>query len=174
MRRLLTLFAGVAAAATLASIGCAQGNPRGTSKLTVKGTTVSVEYGRPALKGRTSKELLAKLGAGEFWRLGADKSTTFKTTGDLTFGDAKVPAGEYSLWAKKEGENKWSLVFNKQHGQWGTEHDTSQDLATVPLTVETASQPAEQVTIKLQKQSGGGKLSIGWGDLALATNFTAG
>ena len=116
----------------------------------------------------------AKLGAGEFWRLGADKSTTFKTTGDLTFGDAKVPAGEYSLWAKKEGENKWSLVFNKQHGQWGTEHDTSQDLATVPLTMETASQPAEQVTIKLQKQSGGGKLSIGWGDLALATNFTAG
>jgi len=174
MNRLLTVFARTGIAAALATAACAQGNPRGTSKVTLNGTTASVEYGRPSLKGRTSKELLARLGSGEFWRLGADKSTTFKTSGDLSFGGVKVPAGEYSLWAKKEGEDKWSLVFNKQHGQWGTEHDPSQDLATVPLKAQTASQAAEQVTIKLQKQGSEGELTITWGDLGLSTAFTAG
>jgi hypothetical protein len=174
MKRLLNLFAGAALAASFAVAASAQGNPRGTSKLTLNGTTVSVEYGRPSLKGRTSKELLAKLGVGEFWRLGADKSTTFKTTGDLTFGGTKVPGGEYSLWAKKEAEDKWSLVFNKQHGQFGTEHDPSQDLASVPLKMETATNSAQQVTIKLRKQSGGGRVSIIWGDMELSANFTAG
>src|ERR1041384_7259694 len=124
MKRLLSLaFVVVVAAVCFARSALAQANnPRGTSKLTLKGTTVSVEYGRPSLKGRTVDSLLSRLGTGDVWRLGADKSTTFKTTGPLTFGDVKVPAGEYSLWAKKEGNDQWSLVFNKRHGQWGTEH----------------------------------------------------
>jgi hypothetical protein len=174
MKRLLSGCVDVVLCASLAMVACAQGNPRGTSKLTLNGTTVSVEYGRPSLHGRTAKELLARLGTGEVWRLGADKSTTFKTSGDLTFGGTKVAAGEYSLWAKKESEDKWSLIFNKQHGQWGTDHDSSQDAASVPLNVKTASKPAEQVTITLQKAGGGGEINIMWGDMKLTAGFTAG
>jgi hypothetical protein len=175
MKRLLLGLTVAVAAVSFATSTLAQANnPRGTSKLPLDGTTVSVEYGRPSLKGRSVDSLLSRLGPNDVWRLGADKSTTFKTTGPLSFGDAKIPAGEYSLWAKKEGADKWSLVFNKQHGQWGTEHDPAQDIASVPLKMENVGSSAQQVTITLRKAGAGGEILILWGNMELSTNFTAG
>ncbi len=170
MKRFLGAVIALAAVLTLAGAACAQGNPRGTAKLTVNGKTASVEYGRPSLKGRAVADLLNQLPAGEVWRLGADKSTTFETTGDLSFGDVKVPKGTYSLWARKEADKSWKLVFNKQHGQWGTDHDASQDLAAVPLK-ESKAANAEQVTIDLAKAGANGSISIQWGDMKLSTDF---
>ena len=159
-----------------------QRNPRGTAKLALDGKTVWVEYGRPSLQGRAVGRMLGgiksstpptttSLLAGDVWRLGADQSTTFSTTGELSFGEVKVPAGEYSLWARKEAENKWLLVFNKQQGIWGTEHDPAQDFAAAPLEETKASDSAQQVTITLAKAGDGGAISIQWGDMKLAANF---
>jgi len=167
MAVLSVLIVGCFAAAALA-----QGNPRGTSSITIKGKTVSVEYGRPSLKGRTTDDLLGRLPAGGAWRMGADKSTTFKTGVDLAFGDTNVPAGEYSLWMEKDGDN-WKLVFNKQTGQWGTEHNASQDFASVPLTTSKAAAPVEMVTLTLRKAGAGGTLTIQWGTLEAVAKFTA-
>ncbi len=146
-------------------------NARGTAKLALNGKNVTVEYGKPALKGRTVESLLGQLPAGQVWRLGADKSTTLTTTGDLKFGDTTIPKGEYSLWARKEADGSWKLVFNKQHGQWGTDHDAAQDLAAVPLKVEKAGKSAETVDIKLEKEGGAGEISIAWGTMELSANF---
>lgn len=159
--------------AAFAVSALAQGNPRGTSKLTLKGKTVSVEYGRPSLKGRSEDSLLGQLKAGDVWRLGADKSTTFSTGTDLAFGDVTVPSGEYSLWMQKQADNSWKLVFNKQHGQWGTQHDAAQDVASAPLKQSKASKPAEMVTITLAKAGSGGTISIEWGTLMVSADFTA-
>jgi Protein of unknown function (DUF2911) len=171
MKRSMVGMTGVAVFLALAGSACAQGNPRGKPELSLGGTKVSVDYGRPSLKGRSVQDMLSRLGAGDVWRLGADTSTTFSTTGDLMFGDTKVPKGDYSLWARKEADNSWKLVFNTQHGQWGTEHDDGKDLVAVPLKESKASAPAEQVTISLDKADMGGKITIQWGDLELATNF---
>ena len=156
-----------------AAAACAQAGPRGTSTLTIKGKTVSVEYGRPSLRGRTTDELLGKLPAGGFWRLGSNKAATLKTGVDLAFGDVTVPAGEYSIWMQRQDENSWKLVFNKQHGQWGTEHDTSQDFASAPMEVSKPSAPVEMVTLTLHKAGGGGTLTIEWGTLEAVASFTA-
>jgi hypothetical protein len=118
-------------------------------------------------------ELLEQLKPGDFWRLGANKSTTFSTAADLQFADVTVPAGEYSLWAERGEDNSWKLVFNKQHGQWGTTHDASQDLASVPLKESKAANSAETVTISLTKQGGGGVIAIQWGDMKLTADFKA-
>ncbi|MGO8736856.1 MAG: DUF2911 domain-containing protein [Terriglobia bacterium] len=171
MKRLLIAVLAMVAIVVVAQGAFAQGNPRGTAKINVGGKTVSVDYGRPSLKGRSADELLQQLKPGDFWRLGADKSTTFSTTADLQFGDVAVPNGEYSLWAAREADNSWKLVFNKQHGQWGTQHDASQDLASVPLEQTKASNPAEMVTISLAKQGAGGSIAIQWGDMKLRTSF---
>lgn len=171
----LKVLAGVASMAVLlaAQVGLAQRNPRGTAKLSLNGKEVSVEYGRPALKGRAVDELLNRLKPGDVWRLGADTSTTFSTAADLMFGDATVPKGDYSLWARKEADGGWKLVFNKQHGQWGTQHDAAQDLVAGALKQTKASEPAEMVTINLAQGAPGGVLTIQWGDLSLAANFRA-
>lgn len=173
MRKLFTAILGLAIFAALVPNATAQGNPRGTSKLTLNGKTVSVEYGRPSLKGRTASDMLNKLKPGGVWRLGADKSTTFTTATDLSFGDVTIPKGEYSLFARRAADNSWKLVFNKQHGQWGTEHDPAQDLAAVPLKETKAPKSEEMVTIGLAKEGAGGVILIHWGDMNLTANFKA-
>jgi hypothetical protein len=105
--------------------------------------------------------------------MGSNKSTTFKTEIDLDFGGVTVPAGEYSLWMQRQDDNSWKLVFNKQHSQWGTEHDASQDFASVPLKESKAAEPVEMVTITLSKASGGGTLTIEWGTLKASASFKA-
>ncbi len=170
MKRVLCAMAGLGVFMALVGVALAA-NPRGTAELTLNGKKISVEYGRPSLHGRAVNDLLGQLGTGEFWRLGADKSTTFSTTGDLMLGDVKVPKGQYSLWAQKQADGSWKLVFNKQHGQWGTNHDASQDLYSVPLKTEKESKSAEQATITLEEEHGSGEISIQWGDMELSTTF---
>jgi DUF2911 family protein len=177
MKRYLFGVLAATASMALAVTACAQGNDRGTSKLTLGKKNVSVDYGRPALKGRKVEDLLSQLAADKVWRLGANQSTTFTTTGELGFGDVKIPAGIYSLWAKQEADNSWKLIFNKQHGQWGVKsgevanRDPSLDVAAVPLTESKPDSPAEQVTIDLAKADNGGSITILWGDMKLSTSF---
>jgi hypothetical protein len=174
MKRFLMAALGMVVFVALAGTALAQRNPRGVAKLDLKGKVVSVEYGRPSLKGRTVQQMFDQLKPGDFWRLGADKSTTFSTELDLVFGDVTVPAGEYSLWAGKESEGRWKLVFNKQHGQWGMQHDAAQDFAAAPLKETKAATAAEAVTISLASEGdGGGVVSIHWGDIELAASFKA-
>lgn len=173
MRKLFTAILGLGIFVTLAQTATAQGNPRGTAKLTLNGKAISVEYGRPSLKGRAVSDMLNKLKTGDVWRLGADKSTTFSTATDLSFGDVTVPKGEYSLFARRDADNSWKLVFNKQHGQWGTQHDAAQDFAAVPLKETKAPKSEEMVTIGLAKEGAGGLILIHWGDMNLTANFSA-
>ncbi len=172
MKRLLTMTFGLAVALAM-TLPLQAANARGKTEITLKGKMVSVDYGRPTLHGRTVDQMLAQLKEGEFWRLGADSSTTFETGVALNFGGKTVPAGTYSLWAEKLAGNKWDLVFNKQHGQWGTQHDPKLDFVKVPLHESKASDSAEMVTIKLSEAGSGGHFSVQWGDLMLETNFKA-
>ena len=171
MKRFLIAVLAMAVVGVVAESGLAQHNPRGTAKISVGSKTISVEYGQPSLKGRSVAELLQQLKPGDFWRLGADKSTTFSTTADLQFADVTVPNGQYSLWAEREADNSWKLVFNKQHGQWGTTHDASQGLASVPLKETKASNSVEMVTISLTKEGAEWRIGIQWGDMKLTANF---
>ena len=160
MKRFLIAALGMVVFGSLAGTALAQGNPRGIYKLDLKGKVVSVEYGRPSLKGRTVQQMFDQLKPGGFWRLGADKSTPFSTGLDLAFGDVTIPAEEYSLWARKESNGGWKLVFNKQHGQWGTQHNPAQDFAAVPLKETEAATAAEMVSISLAGGDEGGVVSI--------------
>lgn len=161
----LALVAGMSAAAN------AQGNPRGKASLEVNGKKVTVDYGRPSLKGRTVQEMMDHLPADGIWRLGADTSTTFTTSGDLMFGDTKIEKGTYSLWARHESGNIWKLVFNSQHGQWGTQHDPSKDVASVATKESRSSSMPDEVTISLVKGKDGGMIAVEWGDLRLTSDF---
>jgi hypothetical protein len=173
MKRLLMAAWSLALSVSLAAPLLAQRNPRGTASLTLKGQAISVEYGRPALKGRTVQQMLDQLKPGGVWRLGADKSTTFSTAADLAFGNVTIPKGDYSLWARHEADKSWKLVFNKQHGQWGTQHDAAQDLAAVPLKETKAAKSEEMVTISLAKEGAGAVIAIQWGEMKLTAGFQA-
>jgi hypothetical protein len=159
----------------LSGVGFSQQSPRGLASLTLDGHTISVDYGRPILRGMTVEEAMKRpMEPGDgFWRLGANSSTTFKTSTSLKFGDTTIPAGTYSLYAQRLSEDSWKLVFNKQHGQWGTHHDRSQDFAFIPFHQRKTSTSVKELTIRLEHRGNGGLFLVHWGDLELAAPFTA-
>jgi hypothetical protein len=163
-------------AACFAGAALAQGNPRGTSILQLHGKTVSVEYERPSLNGRTTDTLLGNLPPGGIWRLGADTSATFKTEIDLAFGGVAIPAGEYSIWMQRQKDNSWNLLFDKQDAKWGEPApDASECFASVPLIISGPhDSPPELLTITLDPTmvwDRGGWIVIQWGMLEAKAFF---
>ena len=115
--------------------------------------------------------MLSQLKEGVFWRMGNNQAATLNTPVILAFGSAKVPAGSYSLWLKLAAPDKYELVFNSQTGQWGTMHDPSKDLFSVPLKKETLASPVEVFTLDLKPAAKGGVISLSWGSLLLSSDF---
>jgi DUF2911 family protein len=135
---------------------------RGEAKATVAGKTVSIDYGRPSLKGR---DMLAQAQVGQAWRMGASEATSLRTDADLTFGTVRVPKGEYILTATKLDAQHWQLnVLAKA--------DRSK-VADVPFASESLPQSVEQFTIELTGAGSKGDLKLSWGTTALRAAFTA-
>lgn len=147
------------------------GSPHVRTDWTIDGANISIEYGRPYLKGRTvGKDVVPH---GRIWRAGADEATTLKTDKPLKFGSLSVPAGTYTLFALP-GEKEWQLVISKQTGQWGTEYSEGQDLGRVPMSVGKAKTAAEQVTWSVDDTPTGATLRLEWGTTSASTPFTVG
>jgi hypothetical protein len=144
----------------------AQGD-RGKSELSTPKGPMTLDYGRPQLKGR---DPLTMQQDGQYWRMGSNNMTTWKTPVDLTFGTTKVPAGTHGLWLLKTGKN-YELVFNQNAEGMGMSHEKTKDVASVPMKQGTAGAQVEALTLELKAAPGGGVLSVAWGALALSTDF---
>jgi hypothetical protein len=169
-KTIATLTAIAACAATVAQGQEQRKSPHETVKATIDGATITVEYGRPSMKGRKVMGELVPFG--KVWRTGADEATTLTTDKELQIGGTIVPAGKYTLFTLP-GQTDWQLIVNKQTGQWGTEYDQKQDLGRVPLKKTATSAPVEQLTISVDKNpAGGGLLRIAWENTALTAPIT--
>ncbi|MCU1255588.1 MAG: hypothetical protein JWM83_1887 [Candidatus Angelobacter sp.] len=137
-------------------------SPHETASATLKGKQVTIDYGRPFLKGRKVGQELAPYG--KVWRTGADEATTLTTETDLNVGGVKVPAGKYTLYTLPS-EGTWKLIINKQTGQWGTRYDESQDLGRVDMKKSALPQSVEQFTISFSAdKEGTAELNMDWGN----------
>lgn len=146
-----------------------QKSPAGSTEIAIDGKKVTINYHRPSMKGR--KIFGGLVPYGQVWRTGANNATSLKTEVDLMFGKTVVPAGSYTLYSLPT-EQGWKLIINKQTGQWGTQYDESQDLARVDLKVSKLSTAAEQFTITLEANKGGGTLKMEWENTAGSVDFT--
>ena len=145
---------------------------REAGKPAPKALVIKVDYGQPHARGRDVPAELSK--AATVWRTGANSSTTFTTEVDLMVGNASVPKGAYSLYTIREGDG-YLLIINKNTGQWGTEYVATHDLARVALAARTLAETRESLQIALAPaadQSPRGQLTIAWGKLELATNWS--
>lgn len=159
---MLKRIALAALAVAVAGPAFAQGNPRGEATATVAGKAVSIEYGRPSLKGR---DMLGQAQVGQAWRMGADAATTLKTDADLSFGSVPVPRGEYVLTATKVAADQWHLnVLSKA--------DRSK-VADIPLAPAKADGSAEMFTVNLTGEKDRGQFQMQWGTTTLKADFTA-
>jgi len=158
--RAVILSSLLAAAVGFAPAAHAQNNPRGEAKVTLAGKPIVVEYGRPSLKGR---DMLGQAKVGDEWRMGADSATTLDTPASLSFGPFPVAPGKYILRAKKLSDTEWALRLISD----------GKTVAEVPLKSTPLEKSVEVFTIELVDEKGEGVLRLSWGNLALATHFTA-
>ncbi len=161
---------GLAAAFALVSAfvaAPASAQERGKAELKAGSGMITVDYGRPSLKGR---DMLSQLQEGTFWRMGMNQATVLTTPVELAFGKTAIAKGSYSLWLKKVGA-AFELVFNSQTGQWGTQHDPAKDVASVAMKTGALGAPVETFTIDLKTAGKGGDLSLSWGTTKLSAAF---
>lgn len=126
-------------------------SPRKSAEHTfVDGKKVTIDYGSPSMRGR--KIMGGLVPYGKVWRTGANAATGFVADTNLTVGGTNVPAGKYTIYTLPN-EGNWELIINKQTGQWGTEYNQSQDLARIPMKVESLNSPVEQMTFSFEKTS---------------------
>jgi hypothetical protein len=141
--------------------GVTQLSVRDTARATIGGTTFTVDYSRPLVRGR---QLLGDVVPYDrLWRTGANAATQFTTSSPITLAGIQVPAGTYTLWTVPHA-NGTHLIVNKQTGQWGTSYDGTQDLGRANIVTETATTPVERFTISIvPKDSHQGTLTMAWG-----------
>ncbi|HXG94410.1 MAG TPA: DUF2911 domain-containing protein [Blastocatellia bacterium] len=132
---------------------------RGQSDITIDGAKVTVEYGRPALKGR---DLEAMISPGQEWRMGSNAPTTLTTGVGLKFGDKIINTGRYILKAKLVEPQKWALLIQSEDNA---------TVAEVPMAFQKVDNTAELLTINLENRGDGGRLIVHWGNLTLSADF---
>jgi predicted DNA-binding WGR domain protein len=146
----------------------AQSSNRGTAEVTINGKKISINYGRPSLKGR---DLLTWAKVGDVWRLGMNQATEITSTGDLVVGGKELKAGKYSLWAKKTGLDSWELAFHPKTGMWGMPAMKEGFVAETPLKSEKVSAEVEQLVISLAEVNNQAQITIQWGKVELVGSF---
>jgi hypothetical protein len=72
--------------------------------------TASVEYSRPALKGRTMFN--DQVPFGKVWRTGANRTTKLTISDEMTVGGQKLAAGSYGLFTIP-GASEWTIIISK-------------------------------------------------------------
>ncbi len=165
----LKLWAASAIAIALLITGVAptlaHGNERGQAKATIDKAQVTIDYGRPALKGR---DMLKKIEPGNLWRLGSDAPTTIESNVDLDFGGTRVAKGKHILLARLVEPGKWTLVVSTKNA---TDYEPSAKLAEVPMEYSQATDSVEELSIQVSNSGGRGLIEIAWGTARLKASF---
>jgi hypothetical protein len=149
------------------------GSPHVRAEWTVHGANISIEYGRPSLKGRTPGKDIDPY-EGKEWRTGADKATTIKTDKALMVGSLHVPAGTYTIYSIPTG-GTWELIISKKTGQWGIPYPgKADDLGRAPMKLSTNAKPVEPLTYAIEETPDGATLHIDWGTTRASIAFRIG
>ncbi len=166
----MKLISCLAAGCVAASLLVAQtGNRKATENLkspsaetsaTLSNGKVTIEYNAPSARGRKVEGGLVS--HDRVWRLGADNATTLTNEGDIMLGNLRVPKGAHTLYLQG-AENGWTLIVNKQTGQWGTVYKPAEDLGRVEMKTTKLTAPVEKLSIELSGSGDSAMLTIQWG-----------
>ncbi len=149
------------------------GSPHVKADATVHGAAITIEYGRPYLKGRPEAQMMPP---GQPWRTGADQATTITSDKPLTFGSVTLAANTPYTINTIPGDKDWELLLGKldKPGQWGIPYQSALEVGKVPMKLGKAEKPAEQVTISIDPTAAGGVLRVEWGSVSATAPFKVG
>lgn len=135
-------------------------SPRDSVSANINGSTITINYGSPSVKGRKVWGDLVPYN--KVWRTGANEATTFTTTKGIMVEGKKLTAGTYALFAIPTAST-WTIIFNKTAKQWGAfKYDESQDALRV-MVKPVLSAMNERLVYKMNKKG----FTLSWDKLSV-------
>ena len=139
MRKVIILIALLVvstAASAQQQLNLPRASPKSSLMQDVGTTTITINYNRPGVKGRTVWGSLVPFD--QVWRTGANEATTIEFSEDVKINGQNLPKGLYSLHTVP-GRDQWTVIFNKTAKQWGSySYDQAQDALRVTVKPERA------------------------------------
>lgn len=123
------------------------------------GTTVTIDYSQPSVKGRTIGKEIAPFG--KVWRTGANEATTFEVNRPVKVNGKPLAVGKYALHSIP-GEQEWTIIFNKKWQKSGTDYNIAEDALRIKVKPVKAAAFSEKMTFTVDKS---GKVALIWGDV---------
>jgi len=85
-------------------------------------TEVTIEYSRPAVRGRKiwNTFIVPFDGSPYPWRAGANENTTITFSNDLKVDGKDISAGTYGVHVLPSGKGDWTIAISKSSKAWGS------------------------------------------------------
>lgn len=139
---------------------------RGMVSQTIDGTTLTVDYARPQVRGRDS--VFGKVvHRGEVWTPGANWATTFELSRAARLNGQEVAAGKYSVWMVPQGDS-WTIHLHPHARRFHTQRPALGDMAySIPARAE-AGEHVEVLTFDFPRVGRDqATLRLRWGTVAV-------
>jgi hypothetical protein len=107
---------------------------------TVGLTDITLEYSRPAMRGRKIFGDLVPYG--KVWRTGANASTKITFDEPVEIGGTTVKPGTYAIYTKPSAAN-WEVYFYSDANNWGTPQNWDESKVAAKATVPTFPMPMD-------------------------------
>ncbi|MCH2488882.1 MAG: DUF2911 domain-containing protein [Flavobacteriales bacterium] len=103
-------------------------------------TDVTLEYSRPAMRGRTIFGGLVPYD--KMWRTGANANTKITFSDPVEIGGKKLAAGSYAIYTKPSKTN-WDVYFYSDANNWGTPQEWDDSKVAAKVTVPSYPMPMD-------------------------------
>ena len=172
MKKTAILFLAFCASISMnAQIVTPQASPSAKVTQVVGLTDVSLDYSRPAMRGRTIFGDLVPFN--KLWRTGANKNSIITFSTDVKVGGKDLKAGSYAIFTTP-GESVWEINFYSDTENWGTPQnwDASKVAAIVKANPSKVGEKVESFTIAISNiAADGAHLEISWDNTKVAIPF---
>lgn len=134
MKKVILLFCFVLASYGLqAQIQTPQPSPFSKIEQKVGLTDVTLEYSRPAMRGRTIFGDLVPYG--KVWRTGANANTKITFSHDVSVDGQPLKAGSYAVYTIPN-KDSWEVMFYSDANNWGTPQEWDDAKVAAKTTVQ--------------------------------------
>lgn len=140
-------------------------SPEAKEKIVKNGFTAEVTYCRPSKKGRVIFGGLVPYG--KVWRTGANEATVIELGQKTDIAGSVIEKGNYSLWTIPQPD-EWTVIFNKETGQWGTHYNPQEDILKVKVPAARTEDTLEMFTISFHSKGDDVQMVLAWDNVRVA------
>lgn len=173
IRLLFAIFLGFTSLA-FAQIDIPRASPRASTSQVVGITHISVDYGRPSVRGREIWGKLVPYGFSDLgwagashapWRAGADENTIISFEHPVSIEGKPLAAGSYGLHMAPEESGDVVVIFSKDTHSWGSYfYNPSEDALRVSVHWKDAPHQEQLAYAFSDVTADSATLSLLWGE----------